>query len=212
MRHKVPAAKVVIQQLPMVPEIRLALIDSAYPQADLTREQIENLMDDPPYWAFCWASGQVMARYLLDNPEEVKGKTVVDFGTGSGVVAIAASLAGADYSVALDIDENALMASQVNAALNSASLKLSSNMESLEICRSNAILLIADVFYDRGNIPLLQNFIRDFADVIVADSRIKPTELTDMVEVSRYTSCTVPDLAEDANFNSVRIYRKRPNI
>jgi len=68
---KVPNAKLVWQTLPQAPEIQLALIDQTYPQADLSAEQVEELMDSPPYWAFCWASGQVMARYLLDQSDSL---------------------------------------------------------------------------------------------------------------------------------------------
>ncbi len=208
MQTKVPDAKLVIQQLPLVPEIELALIDSAYPQAALTREQVEYLMDEPPYWAFCWASGQVMARFLLDNANEVDGKTVIDFGSGSGVVAIAAAMAGAARSIALDIDPNALLACKYNADLNRVKVGLSENLQSIGADPSTSILLIADVFYDRENIHLLQGFINSYQDLIIADSRVKPSELIGMSERARYTSRTVPDLAEASDFNSVAIYRK----
>jgi len=208
MRGKVPAAKIVTQSLPLVPEIKLALIDDAYPQADLTSEQVTYLMDEPPYWAFCWASGQVMARYLIDEPEQVRGKTVVDFGCGSGVAAIAAAMAGAKRSIALDIDPNALLASKTNSTLNQTAIETHCDITQLGIDPSSAILLIADVFYDRDNIPLLQDFINDYYDVIVADSRVKPSELSGMRETARYESCTIPDLAEASDFNSVGVYRK----
>jgi predicted nicotinamide N-methyase len=209
MQAKVPDAKLVRQPLPMVPEITLALIDAAYPQAKLTPDQVAFLMDEPPYWAFCWASGQVMARYLLDNPEQVRGKTVIDFGCGSGVVAIAAAKAGARRSVALDIDKNALQATKINARLNQAAIETSDDLQSINIETENSLVLIADVFYDRENIPLLNTFLDDYQDVIVADSRVKPSELISMRETARYHSCTIPDLAESSDFNSVGIYRKR---
>lgn len=209
MQAEVPAATLIQQTLPLVPEIQLALIDSAYPQADLSQAEVEFLMDEPPYWAFCWASGQVMARYLLDNPEQVRGKTVLDFGCGSGVVAIAAAQSGAERSIGLDIDKNALTASEINAELNHVKIDLGDDLTALDINKSESVLLIADVFYDRDNIPLLQGFISDYQDLIVADSRVKPSELHGMVETARYSSCTVPDLAEASDFNSVGIYRKR---
>ncbi|MGK0375679.1 MAG: putative nicotinamide N-methyase [Arenicella sp.] len=208
MQAKVPAAKLVIQQLPMVAEIKLALIDSAYRQSELTQDQVEFLIDDPPYWAFCWASGQVMARYLLDHPEEVKDKTVIDFGCGSGVVAIAAAIAGAARSIAIDLDQNALRATQINAKLNRARVEIGDNLQHLDVDQSSSLLLVADVFYDRDNMALLTNFMRAYDDLIIADSRVKPAELTGMFETARYHSCTVPDLAEASDFNSVGIYRK----
>jgi predicted nicotinamide N-methyase len=155
MQRKVPNATLSITTLPQAPEIQLALIDGAYPQASLSQEQVIELMDNPPYWAFCWASGQVMARYLLDHSDVVKKKVVVDFGCGSGVVAIAASMAGAKRTIALDIDSNALDVSRLNADLNHTDIELSSNIDTLTIDKSKATLLIADVFYDAKNIPLL---------------------------------------------------------
>ncbi|GAA6137921.1 50S ribosomal protein L11 methyltransferase [Arenicella sp. 4NH20-0111] len=204
---KVPNAQLVEQALFQVPEITLALIEDCYPQAELNQSQIDNLMDSPPYWAFCWASGQVMARFLLDNPSLVEGRTVVDFGSGSGVVAIAAAKAGAKRAIALDIDPAALMASKLNASLNGITIETRQRLHNKEINLSSSLLLIADVFYDRDNIPMLSGFIQDYADVIVADSRVKPSELRGLSEIDRLSSSTVPDLGESSDFNSVGIFR-----
>ena len=209
LQHKVPNGELTIQTLPMVPEVKLALIEHTYPQAELSQQQIEFLMDSPPYWAFCWASGQVMARYLLDNKKEVQGKMVLDFGCGSGVVAIAAKLAGAQRVIALDIDQAALTATQVNARLNGVEIETERNIDSLILTKQETILLIADVFYDEENLPMLKGFIRDYKELIVADSRVKPAALSGLKEVGRYASSTVPDLGESADFNSVGVYRVR---
>jgi len=207
LQRKVPNGELSVQSLPMAPEIQLVLIEESYPQAKLSQQQIECLMDNPPYWAFCWASGQVMARYLLDNPDEVAGKTVLDFGCGSGVVAIAAKLAGAKHVTALDIDRAALTASTVNAELNQVEVTFCDDLANVDLPRHETVLTIADVFYDRDNIPMLAEFIKQYGDVIVADSRVKPSELKGVEEVKRYHSCTVPDLGESTDFNSVGVYR-----
>lgn len=206
MQQKVPAAKLLVQTLPMVPEIDLALIDGAYPQEQLSAAQVEYLMDEPPYWAFCWASGQVMARYLLDHPEHVRDKTIIDFGCGSAVVAIAASMAGAARSIALDIDPNAVSVAALNAEINDVTIEPSDDLLSLNLLESETIMLIADVFYDRANIPLLESFLNKYSKVIIADSRVKPNELQGVKAHERYQSCTVPDLAEASDFNSVTVY------
>ena len=190
----------------MVPEIKLRLIAADYPQLELTSEQVYELMDKPPYWAFCWASGQVMARYLLDQPSLVAGETVVDFGSGSGVVAIAAALAGAKQSIAVDIDPNALVASASNAELNECHVGLCNDLAHLNIDQANSVILISDVFYDAENIPLLESFINSFKSVIIADSRVTPSNLEGVYETARYASCTIPDLDESRAFNSVGIY------
>lgn len=207
LQRKVPKGQLSITRLPQAPEIRLALIDHHYPQSELSSEQVEALMDSPPYWGFCWASGQVLARYLLDNVDISNGKIVVDFGCGSGVVAIAAAMSGAKRSIALDIDQNALKASKFNAKLNNTTLECCDSIDTLNIDKSTATLVIADVFYDADNIPLLRDFIDDYDDVIIADSRIKPEALKGVYEVARHSSSTIPDLAEASDFNSVGIYR-----
>lgn len=208
MQVKIPGARLSIVTLPQVPEMQLALIDEGYPQSSLTSAQVEALMDDPPYWAFCWASGQILARYLLDNPEVIKGQTVVDFGCGSGVVAIAAALAGAARVIALDLDADALLATALNADINRATIEPCDAVNRLDLDSKSALLLVADVFYDVDNIPLLVGFLESYRDVIVADSRVQPDSLTGLVEVDRRASCTVPDLAEATDFNSVGIYRR----
>ena len=209
LQHKVPMARLSAQTLPLAPSIKLALIEETYPQSELSPKDIEFLMDEPPYWAFCWASGQVLAKYLIDNPREVKNRTVVDFGSGSGVVGIAAKQAGAAQVFAVDSDPTALLATQVNSRLNQVEVKTYHNLTQILFKKEDSILLIADVFYDSQNIPMLSNFLDDFNDVIIADSRVAPQELTGVEVTDQYESSTVPDLGESIAFNSVSIYRKR---
>lgn len=207
LQFKVPYAHLSLQKIPLENSIELALIEDSYPQENLRAEQIAFLMDSPPYWAFCWASGQVMARFLLDHPEQVYGKNIVDFGSGSGVVAIAAKMAGAKQVVAVDNDPAALIATSVNATLNKMEVSCVSCLDNLPFDQREAIILIADVFYDAENIPLLKSFLANFLEVIIADSRVKPTDLSGVKMAGSYDSCTVPDLGESTDFNNVNIYR-----
>src|SRR6185312_15528889 len=89
---------------PLVPEIRLYLATEVVPLWRKTEEELEQMGVPPPYWAFAWAGGQALARYVLDNPALVAGKRVLDFGAGSGLVALAAAKAGAASVLAADID------------------------------------------------------------------------------------------------------------
>lgn len=207
MRARVPYASLVTRRLPEVPEIRLCLLADDYPQHKLSAEQAQSMMDLPPYWAFCWASGQVLARYLLDKPDLVSAKVVVDFGCGSGVAGIAAAVAGAKRVLVVDSDQSALMAAQYNAALNGIEVECHESITALSIDASSAVILVADVFYDRENLPMLTQLIADFALVLVADSRVTQSSLPGVTEVARYTSHTVPDLAESSEFNNVSIYQ-----
>ena len=102
----------------------------------------------PPYWAWCWPGGSVLTRHIMANPEIVAGRTVLDLGTGSGLVAIAAALGGASQIVACDTDANAIAAVGLNAALNSVSIEtrladlLDGPVPEAEI------ILVGDLFYE----------------------------------------------------------------
>src|SRR5271166_5869806 len=106
---------------PLTPEISLMLADEAVPIWKKTEEELGALGLPPPFWAFAWAGGQALARYVLDNPALVSGKRALDFASGSGLIAIAAAKAGAAEVEASDIDAFAIAAIEANVAANRAS-------------------------------------------------------------------------------------------
>ena len=106
------------QRPPHTPEIQLHLADEITPIWRLTEEALEEIGLPPPFWAFAWAGGQALARYLLDNPDVVAGTRVVDFASGSGLVGIAAGLAGAKDVLCADIDAYCAAAVELNARAN----------------------------------------------------------------------------------------------
>lgn len=103
---------------PLVPEIRLHLASEISPIWHAAEEILARGAVPPPFWAFAWVGGQALARYLLDHPEQVAGQIVLDFGSGSGLVAIAAAKAGAARVLAADIDHFAAAAIAMNATVN----------------------------------------------------------------------------------------------
>ena len=107
-----------LQAVPHAPEISLWLADEVTPIWRLTEEELGEMGVSPPFWAFAWAGGQGLARWLLDNPSEVLGRTVLDFATGSGLVGIAAMQAGASHVLAADIDPFCAAAVALNAQAN----------------------------------------------------------------------------------------------
>lgn len=111
-----------LQAVPHAPEISLWLADEITPIWRLTEEELGELGLPPPFWAFAWAGGQAVARWLLDNPTEVAGKTVLDFATGSGLVGIAAMKAGAASVLGTDIDPFCAAAVALNAEANGVSM------------------------------------------------------------------------------------------
>jgi predicted nicotinamide N-methyase len=106
------------QRPPHTPELELHLADEVTPIWRLTEEALAEIGLPPPFWAFAWAGGQALARYLLDNPQVVAGKAVVDFASGSGIVGIAAMQAGAARVLAADIDGYCGAALALNAEAN----------------------------------------------------------------------------------------------
>jgi predicted nicotinamide N-methyase len=109
--------------VPHAPEISLYVADEITPIWKMTEEGLGALGISPPFWAFAWAGGQALARYVLDHPETVTGKTVLDFAAGSGLVAIAAMKAGAARTQACDIDPFCRAAIAVNAEANGVTIE-----------------------------------------------------------------------------------------
>ncbi len=135
-----------------IPELKLHLADDAVSLWQLTEDELGALGLPPPFWAFAWAGGQALARYLLDNPNIVAGKAVLDVASGSGLVAIAAMKAGAASACAVDIDAFALRAIVLNAALNEVSLQ-TSGLDPVDTPTAAEIVLVGDLFYDRDLAP-----------------------------------------------------------
>ena len=134
------------QALPQCPEVSLYLVDPSTMDRAFTMDEVRSIWQHTAYWAFCWASGQVLTRFILQNPTWVKDKTVLDFGTGSGVVAIAAMKAGAKRVIACDIDKDALISCEENAKLNNVSFELSDDLFAIKD-DSIDLLIAADVLY-----------------------------------------------------------------
>jgi len=110
--------------VPHAPEIRLHLADEATDLWQKTEDELGQIGLEPPYWAFAWAGGQALARFILDRPELVRGHTVLDFASGSGLTAIAAARSGAARVFANDIDNFAVAAIALNAAANGVTLDM----------------------------------------------------------------------------------------
>lgn len=147
---------------PHVPEIRLHLASEAHDLWHKTEEELETLGLPPPFWAFAWAGGQGLARHILDNPDLVSGKNVLDFATGSGLVAIAAVRAGAKTVVAVDIDPWAAIAARINAAENQARFEVLQT-DLIGSDQGWDVVLAGDVFFDRALADQVWPWFRDLA-------------------------------------------------
>jgi predicted nicotinamide N-methyase len=157
-----------------VPEIQLYLaIDDAVDLWESTQESGEVDGGDPPFWAFAWAGGLALARYLLDTPELVRGRRVVDVATGSGLVAVAAALAGASEVQAIDVDELAVVAARRNAEANGVRLSVTVASVTDVTAGSGDLVLAGDVFYDERMaaqmLASLRRLCADGAEVLIGD-------------------------------------------
>ncbi|MBK5537408.1 methyltransferase [Pseudomonas sp. TH05] len=190
-------------------ELRLWLIDADNMDRAFTPEETRRILHEPPYWSFCWASGLALARYLAEHPQWVRGKRVLDFGAGSGVAGIAAAKAGALEVVACDLDPLAIAACQANAELNDVQLSYSTDFFA-EADRFD-LILVADVLYDRANLPLLDQFLSRGRQALVADSRVKDFQHPLYQRLGMLHALTLPDLAEPWEFRDVSLYHaQRP--
>lgn len=185
-------------------ELRLWLIDPANMARAFDADETRRILDAPPYWCFCWASGLAMARWLAARPDWVRGKRVLDFGSGSGVAALAAAQAGAAEVVACDLDPLALEACRANAVLNGVTLGYSADFFAEE--DRFDLILVADVLYDRANRPLLDQFLSRGREALVADSRVRDFDHPGYRRLATLEACTWPDLAEPTEFRRVSLY------
>lgn len=135
---------------PLVPEVRLHLAEESLPIWQRTEEELGEMNVPPPFWAFAWAGGQALARYLLDTPGLVAGRRVVDLGSGSGLTAIAAALAGAGPVLAADIDPFSIAAIRLNAGANGVEVAVTSEDLLAAAPPITDVLLIGDLFYERA--------------------------------------------------------------
>ena len=149
----------------IVPEFKLWLASEYVPIWQATEAWMEAQNIDPPYWAFCWPGGQAIARYLLDHPEEVRGKRVIDFAAGSGVSSMAAARAGAVSVLANDIDRLSLVAARLNAAANGLAFDVSDEdwLAGPEAAPAADVVIAGDVCYEREMSARALDWLRSHA-------------------------------------------------
>ncbi len=134
---------------PLVPELRLHLAHEAVPLWQKTEEELGELGLPPPFWAFAWAGGQALARHVLDHPDVVRGKRVIDLASGSGLVGIAAMKAGAAQVLAADIDGFAVEAIGLNATLNAVKVSKTADDLLSTPAPDCDVILVGDLFYEK---------------------------------------------------------------
>jgi predicted nicotinamide N-methyase len=196
---------------PLTPEIRLWLADEAVPIWKKTEEELGALGLPPPFWAFAWAGGQALARYVLDNPALIQGKRALDFASGSGLVAIAAAKAGAAEVEASDIDAFAIAAIAANAAENGVSVKprLGSLIGADE---GWDVVLAGDIAYEKDLAEAATDWLiglaRRGAIVLIGDPRRTYLPLDRLDCVIEYSVPVTREL-EDSEIKRTGVFRFR---
>jgi predicted nicotinamide N-methyase len=199
---------------PLVPEIRLHLATEITPIWQATEESLARFGTPPPFWAFAWAGGQALARYMLDHPETVAGRTVLDVASGSGMVAIAAAMAGARSVTASDIDHFAAAAMALNAALNGVTI----NVDTRDLLdRGPAgwdVVTAGDVCYEEPMssrmIALLRRIAARGRLALLGDPGRAYLPREGLVELARYTVPVSREL-EDREAREGAVYRVLPD-
>ena len=190
----------VVTASPLVPEIRLYLATEITPIWQATEETLARSALPPPFWAFAWAGGQALARYLLDHPAEVAGRSVLDFGAGSGLVAIAAAKAGAASVFAAEIDHFAAAAIAANAALNDVAIAVTTADLLDTVDPRWEVVSAGDVCYERPMADRVTGWLRGLAArgtlVLLGDPGRAYLPSEGLVERARYLVPTSRELED----------------
>jgi predicted nicotinamide N-methyase len=198
-----------VESPPLIPEIKLYLATEIVPIWQATEEELADIGLPPPYWAFAWAGGQALARHILDTPETVAGKTVLDFASGSGLVAIAAMKAGAARAIAADIDPYAEAAAGLNAALNGVAVEATTR----DLIGTNGpweVVLAGDICYEQPLAERVAAWLRGLSEagltVLMGDPGRTYLPKDGLDWVVRYAVKTTREL-EDTDVRNAVVWR-----
>lgn len=197
----IPGASLRWLSLPRDEGLQGFFLDPEAASRPLPAEKVQLVMDAPPYWALLWPSGETLCHLLSRCPELVRERTVLDFGCGCGLVAIAAARAGAARVWAVDIDPWALAAAALSAQKNGVEVESTSVVEG-----AADVLLLADFLYDRTHLPLFESLQAKAAEVLVVDSRLQALEQPGFRYLGEGPGLAVPDLDPYREFGRLRFW------
>lgn len=205
-------AQTAVAAPPLVPEIMLHLASRITPLWHATETALGKNGLDAPYWAFAWAGGQALARYILDQPETVAGKSVLDFAAGSGLVAIAAARAGAASVEAAEIDPHAAAAIGLNAAANGVAVETIA-ADIVGEKRRWDVVLAGDVCYEQPMADRVIAWLRDLAGagalVLLGDPGRNYLPKSGLERITSYGVTTTREI-EDTDVRNTSVWRVVP--
>lgn len=192
----------------LVPEIELHLAGEDLPIYRMGEDELATLGIGTPYWAFAWAGGQALARYILDNPKSVAGRKVLDFGAGSGLVAIAAAKAGAFEVTAADIDPVAAVAMELNRSANDVWFDVETE-DLIGETEGIEVILVGDVCYDKEIADRLLPWLRALkakgAKVLMGDPGRFYLPKMGLTPVAKYHAPTT-GIMEDSDLRNAQVW------
>ena len=208
------AANTRLQAVPHAPEISLWLADEITPLWRLTEEELGEMGLPPPFWAFAWAGGQALARWLLDHPDQVAGRRVIDLATGSGLVAVAAMKAGAASVLAADIDPFCAAAVSANATSNGVEIAFTdANLLDAPPPPPADLICAGDVFYEKPMAEAVLAWLKQAqangTRVIVGDPGRTYFPRSGLTLLAEYTVPTTREL-EDQEVKRSRVWSLDP--
>jgi predicted nicotinamide N-methyase len=193
-------ANTVVDTPPACPEVKLWLATEVTPLWEATEATLMRANLPPPYWAFCWAGGQALTRFVLDRPDMVRGKRVLDFAAGSGATAIAAAMNGAALVQAADIDPIACAAIAMNAELNGVKVEVLATDVVGNPAYEWDVVVAGDVCYERPMtehiFPWLRRLAAGGAEVYMADPGRAYLPKLGLMKVADYTVCCSLELED----------------
>ncbi|HEX2890854.1 class I SAM-dependent methyltransferase [Vineibacter terrae] len=218
-RHPDPEAFIrahtALERPALVPELALWLAAEYLPIWQATEDWLEKNNIDPPYWAFCWPGGQAVARYLLDNPAMVAGRTVIDFAAGGGVATIAAMKAGAASGIGNDIDPMAVAAIGLNALANGVDVQTDASdwLAGAAATPEAGVVIAGDVCYEREMTARAMAWLRGHAAagrlVLLGDPGRNYFQADRLQELARYQIPTSLQL-ENRGLRETTVWRVLP--
>lgn len=199
----IPGAQLEWQE---VAGLQALLIEEDSGSRPLPSDSVDAVMDSPPFWSLLWPSGEKLCRVLVNCPQLVEGRTVLDFGAGCGLLAVASSLAQSASVVAADCDALSQLAVRANATQNNAPIQVVGRWESQPV----DTVLLADLLYDESNLELLALLSAQANEVVVVDSRLSELHEDGFVFLGSGEGIAVPDLDPHREFGRLKYWYKGP--
>ena len=198
---------------PLVPELRMHLATEVTPLWQATERLLQDAQLPPPFWAFAWPGGQALARYLLDDPQTVAGRRVLDLGAGSGLGAIAAARAGAAAVLAVDMDDFACAAARLNAELNGVRIEIALRDVTAGEPPEADVVIAGDICYERAAADRIAAWLRRRAAagamVLIGDPGRTYFPKEGLQLLARYQVPTSLEL-EDRTLRETGVWRMQP--